>query len=194
MENKLTAKQQRFVEEYLIDLNGTQAAIRAGYSKKTANVISSENLAKPNISAEIVRLRAARSKRTEVTADSVVEALAAVRDMDVADIMTDDWGLKPISEWPDEWRRNISGLDVLEIARGGEDAVMSVLKKIKWPDKLKTLELLGRHAGAFVDRHELTGANGGPIETHELSDIDRANRLATILDRARATRDRQAGE
>ena len=68
----LTAKQQTFCEEYLIDLNATQAAIRAGYSKKTATDIACENLAKPNISHEIARLRAIRSAETKIDASWVL--------------------------------------------------------------------------------------------------------------------------
>lgn len=72
---KLTLKQQRFVEEYLVDLNATQAAIRAGYSKKTAQRIGSENLSKPLVEAAIMNSMDKRSKKTAVTAEMVVEGL-----------------------------------------------------------------------------------------------------------------------
>jgi len=76
---KLTAKQAAFVAEYLIDLNATQAAIRAGYSEKTANVIGPENLAKPCISEAIAEVQGKRFKRLEVTADSLVIELEEAR-------------------------------------------------------------------------------------------------------------------
>ena len=77
-EREITAKQRRFCEEYLIDLNATQAAIRAGYSARTAKAIASENLTKPYIAAEIAAAFAARSERTEVTQDRVIEELALI--------------------------------------------------------------------------------------------------------------------
>lgn len=75
---KLTPKQRRFCQEYLIDFNGSAAAIRAGYSKKTAAIIASENLTKPNIQAELNKLRGKAEKRTEITSDRVLEELAHV--------------------------------------------------------------------------------------------------------------------
>jgi len=77
-EREITAKQRRFCEEYLIDLNGTQAAIRAGYSARTAKAIASENLTKPYIAAEIAAAFAARSERTEVTQDQVLKELTRI--------------------------------------------------------------------------------------------------------------------
>lgn len=78
-ESKLTAKQAAFVAEYLIDLNATQAAIRAGYSEKTANVIGAENLSKPYIAQEIAKHQEERTKRLVVTADSLVNELEEAR-------------------------------------------------------------------------------------------------------------------
>lgn len=74
----LTDKQKRFVEEYMIDLNATQAAIRAGYSPKSANEIAAENLAKPSIANEIAKLQAEQSKKTGVTAERVIRELAVM--------------------------------------------------------------------------------------------------------------------
>ena len=71
----MTPKQQRFVAEYLIDLNATQAAIRAGYSEKTARFIGAENLTKPNIAAAVAAAVAKRSERTEITQDYVLAAI-----------------------------------------------------------------------------------------------------------------------
>lgn len=78
----LTAKQQRFVAEYLIDLNATQAAIRAGYSERTANVIGPENLAKPCIAAAVAEMQQQRVKRTEVDQDRIVRELINILEAD----------------------------------------------------------------------------------------------------------------
>lgn len=164
---KLTAKQARFVDEYLIDLNATQAAIRAGYSERTAAEIGAENLRKPNIEKAIHEKKQNRSNRVLIDADYVLARLAQVDEMDVLDILEESGNIKPISQWPKIWRQFISGIDVAEVMNGDTS---SIIKKIKWPDKVKNLELIGRHVNvqAFKDKTEtkteLTGADGKPIQ------------------------------
>ena len=144
----LTQKQKKFIQHYLIDFNALQAAIAAGYSKKTAGVTGCENLKKPKISAAIKVAVDARAKRTQIDADYVLKRLASIDQMDLSDILTPDGAVKPIPDWPKTWRTYLSGMDVQEIIVGGgagKDKVAGMLKKIKWPDKVKNLELLGRH-------------------------------------------------
>ncbi|MBB4834989.1 terminase small subunit [Acinetobacter schindleri] len=163
----LTPKQQRFVEEYLIDLNATQAAIRAGYSEKTAKVIAAQNLSKLNVQEAIEEAQSKRTEQTQIDAAYVLRRLVEIDQMDVLDIMDDKYCLKPIGEWPKIWRQYISNIENLEEFEGfGEDRTqIGWLKKIKWPDKTKNLELLGRHVsvGAFKDKVEHSGPNGGDI-------------------------------
>ena len=103
---KLTKKQQCFVDEYLIDLNATQAAIRAGYSEATAKDIGCENLAKPNIKSAIDKALKERSERTKIDADWLLRRLAAEAEADLADIYDRATGaLKPVHEWPKIWRQ-----------------------------------------------------------------------------------------
>ena len=158
----LTPKQQRFVEEYLIDLNATQAAIRAGYSEKTAHSIGAENLIKPEIQKAIADAQAKREERTQIDSDYVLKRLVEIDQMDVLDIMGDDGNVKPLRDWPKIWRQYISNIETISMDDGE-----GWLKKIKWPDKVKNLELIGKHVsvGAFKEKVEHTGANGGPIET-----------------------------
>lgn len=157
----MTPKQEAFVREYLIDLNATQAAIRAGYSEATAYSIGQENLNKPEIAAAISEAQADRAERTQINADYVLNRLVEIDNMDVLDIVDDKLNLKPVHQWPRVWRRYLSGFDVAEMFEGrGEDREMTgILKKIKWPDKVKNLELLGKHVGvqAFKDRVEHSG-------------------------------------
>lgn len=150
---KLTPKQQSFVDEYLIDRNGTQAAIRAGYSERTANEQASRLLANVNVKAVIGDRVADLNEKTTIDATYVRERLAEIDQMDVLDIMTDDLGIKPLKEWPKIWRQMISGIDVSKI--GGDIAI--TLSKIKWPDKVKNLELIGKHVDvqAWRERSEV---------------------------------------
>lgn len=165
----LTDKQEMFCREYLIDLNATQAAIRAGYSAKTARASGCENLTKPDIQSRIAELKSERNEQVNVDAAYVLRRLIEIDEMDVLDIMTDDMSIKPVSQWPASWRRYLSGFDLADMFEGrGEDREMvGILKKIKWPDKVKNLELLGKHVTvqAFKDnvKNELVGPNGLPL-------------------------------
>jgi len=158
----LTPKQQRFVEEYLIDLNATQAAIRAGYSEKTAKVIAAQNLSKLNVQEAIEEAQSKRAEQTQIDAAYVLKRLVEIDQMDVLDIMDDQMKIRPVNEWPKVWRQYVINLENLELSDGE-----GCFKKIKWPDKVKNLELIGKHVsvGAFKEKVEHTGANGGPIET-----------------------------
>jgi len=162
MDMALTDKQEMFCREYLVDLNATQAAIRAGYSEKTAPVIGSENLTKPNVQDRIAELKGERNDKVGVDAAYVLRRLVEIDEMDVLDILIANGELKPIKDWPKVWRTTLSGMDVTEMA--GDSA--GLLKKIKWPDKVKNLELLGKHIDvqAFKEKVEHSG---------EISLIDR---------------------
>lgn len=154
-------KHQAFVREYLLDLNATQAAIRAGYSAKDADVQGPRLLGNAGIAAAIKEALDARAERTKINADYVLNRLVEIDNMDVLDIVDDKLSLKPVSEWPKVWRQYLSGFDVAEMfeGRGDEREMVGILKKIKWPDKVKNLELLGKHVGvqAFKDRVEHSG-------------------------------------
>lgn len=170
----LTDKQEMFCCEYLIDLNATQAAIRAGYSAKTANRIAARLLSKVDIQNRIVELKTNRNESVGIDADYVLRRLVEIDQMDVLDILNDDGSLRPISSWPKAWRTSLTGLDIsTTIQNFNEETAETILKKIKWPDKVKNLELLGKHVRvmAFKEQatHEHTGKNGGPIEHAVLS-------------------------
>jgi phage terminase small subunit len=152
----LTPKQAAFCAEYLIDLNATQAAIRAGYGEKTARSVGAENLTKPDIQAEVSRLMADRSKRVEVTADTVLAELLKLAMTDIGQAFREDGSLKAIHEMPEDIRRAIAGVDVFEEfdGRGSEREQIGWTKKIRFWDKTKALEMLGRHLKMFTDKLE----------------------------------------
>lgn len=138
----LTARQSRFVDEYLLEPNATQAAIRAGYSEKTAKSQAQRLLTNVGVANAIAKRQQERAFRTNINADYVLHRLAEIDQLDVADIIDDAGNMLPIKQWPKSWRTSISGLDVHEMMT---DDVMTVVRKIKWPDKLKNIELLGKH-------------------------------------------------
>ncbi|MCK1626566.1 terminase small subunit [Bradyrhizobium sp. 160] len=161
----LTAKQQCFVQEYLLDLNATKAAIRAGYSKRSAQEQGSQMLARQEISDAIDEAKPARSERTEVDADWVLRRLADEVEADLADLYDDNGDLRPIDEWPEIWRQGlVAGVEIDALYEGsGEDRrQVGHLKKIKLSDRLRRLELIGRHVrvNAFQDQVVMSGVEG----------------------------------
>ncbi|WP_168395140.1 terminase small subunit [Acinetobacter indicus] len=167
---KLTAKQQRFVEEYLIDLNATQAAIRAGYSEKTAQQMGSENLLKPVIAEAIQEAQNKRAERTEITQDMVLQELAKIGFSNMLDYMTktDSGDLVPdFSALTRDQAAAISEITVETYTEGrGEDAEEVKRVKFKLGDKRAALVDMGRHLGMFKDKIE----HSGKIEISDISD------------------------
>lgn len=157
----LTERKKRFCYEYLKDLNGTQAAIRAGYSEKTAQEQSSRLLSTVIVQDYIAELNRERQESTRIDAEYVLKRLVEIDQLDLLDIMHEDLSLKPLSEWPLSWRRTVSTVDVQELFEGSGDerAMIGFIKKIKGIDKVKNLELLGKHiaVGAFKEQMEIKG-------------------------------------
>lgn len=150
----MTKKQKLFCDEYLIDLNATQAAIRAGYSPDTAKAIGSENLTKPDIRTHIDRAMAERSKRTGVNADRVVMELAKIAFINAADVINADDATLRDDAAPEDTAA-IQSVKVKTIpTKDGE----GIEREIKMADKIKALELLGKHLGMFKDKLELSGS------------------------------------
>jgi len=151
--NGLTGKQRRFVDEYLIDLNATRAAIAAGYKEKTAPAMGAENLKKPYLAAEIARAMDERSSRTKITQDRILLELAKIGFSDLRKAMSDGGGLLPPCEWDDETAGAISSLEVVTTRSSDTDengnAIPEHVHKIKTWDKLAALEKLGKHLGMF---------------------------------------------
>lgn len=154
----LTGKRARFVDEYLIDLNATQAALRAGYSEKTAYSQGQRLLKDVELQAQLQKRMKDREKRTEINADYVLKRLVEIDQLDVLDILKDDMSFKPVSEWPKGWRQYLVGFDIAEMFEGSGDdrSMVGLMKKIKWPDKVKNLELLGKHVNVNAFRDQVS--------------------------------------
>lgn len=169
----LTAMQEAYCQSYIkTPENQSQAAIDAGFSPNTAAVKASVMMRDERIQKRIAELMEERNKRNRVSADYVLMRLVEIDQMDVLDILNDDGGMKPIAEWPKVWRTSLSAMDIATIKttqaslqkENGEadlsvEDVEHILKKVKWPDKVKNLELIGKHVdvNAFKERLEVSG-------------------------------------
>lgn len=143
---KLTVKQQMFVNEYLVDLNATQAALRAGYSKKTAAFIGAENLKKPQIQSAIEDAMTERSERVELQADEVLMDLKRIIMFNPKSLYDENGNLKSIKDLDDDTALVLSGLKIKTESDGKQYV------EIKWADKLKAIETAMRHLGMFNDK------------------------------------------
>ncbi len=160
-EGELTPKQADFVEEYLIDLNATQAAIRAGYSKKTAESIGHENLRKPKILEKIQSRRKELRESLNITQERILMEEARLAFVDISALFDENDKLLPINKIPEDARRAIAGIEITEGVKGKD-----LTRKYKLSDKGRALERISKHLGLYAaKKHEHTGAGGGPIET-----------------------------
>lgn len=153
MEEKKPTKQDLFVQEYLIDLNGKQAAIRAGYSPKTAEQISYQLLQKTSVQNAIARAMAERSRRTGINQDRVVRELAKIAFVKMTDVVNDECEIRPDAD-PDDLAC-IESVKVKQIPTKSGD--VGVEREVRLSPKIKALELLGRHLGMFNDKLTLDG-------------------------------------
>lgn len=144
---KLTEKQQRFVDEYLVDLNATQAAIRAGYSIKNADKIGSELLGKTRVAEAVSEQMAERSRRTGVNQDRVVRELAKIAFVNLTDIVDGEGRIRPGAAEED-----LACIESIKYKRSDSDSGSSVEREVKVSSKVKALELLGKHTGMWNDR------------------------------------------
>ncbi len=144
-EKKLTPKQSLFVKEYLVDLNATQAAIRAGYSQKTAGSVGAENLTKPEIASAVQEEMDKRSERTEITSDYVLNT--------IVDTLERCRQVRPVL--------NRKGEHIYVETPDGEDAPAFTFEPMA---VLRGCELLGKHLKLFTDKTEISGPDGAPLD------------------------------
>ena len=178
----LTVRQAAFVREFLIDLNGKQAAIRAGYSPNGAGVQACRLFADANVAKAIAKAQTERAARTEITADRVLRELAKIGFANMGDYMRSSPSGDPyldFSALTDDQTAALQEVTVDDYVEGrGDDARTVKRVKFKLYDKRAALVEIGRHLGMFVERHEVTGKDGGPIQV--LTD----DQLATYLSRS----------
>jgi phage terminase small subunit len=150
----LTPRQQRFVREYRIDLNATQAAIRAGYSKNGADVQGVRLLGNARIKAEILQHTSKALEKKELTAERILNELSKIAFCNVLNYYDDNGELRPIAELREECGPEIAGLEtIIKNAAAGDGKTDRVLKVKTW-DKPKALEVLAKHFGLLQEKVE----------------------------------------
>ncbi len=159
----LTAKQRAFVEHYLIERDGTAAAIKAGYSPRSARVYASILLAKPHVRAAVEAGIVRISEKAEVTAERVLKEEARIAFFDPRCLFTEKNTLKPINALDSDQAAAVAGIEVIEIPGGG------VKTKVRLCSKGASLERLGKYLGLY-NKVQHTGEDGGPIQVeHKMS-------------------------
>lgn len=163
----MNARQARFVAEYLVDLNATQAALRAGYSPNTAAKIGSENLQKPDIKRAIAEKQAESLADTGLSAKRVLEEYRRLAFQDIRGFFRDDGTLKPLSEWTEDQGSAVASMEVIIKNAEAGDGHMDRVHKFKLWDKTRALESLAKHFGLLVDKMEHSGEI---VIRHEMAD------------------------
>lgn len=161
---KLTEKQQRFVDEYLIDLNATQSAIRAGYSAKRASEIGYQLLQKTTVQTAIAEKMAERSRRVGINQDRVIMELAKIALVNIRDVVNTE----NATLLPDAGREDTAAIQSVKVKRTISDNMTIEEREIKMADKTRALELLMRHMGMFKDKLEVSAVQK---ETSKLDDL-----------------------
>ena len=177
MTEKLTPKQSAFVQEYLKDLNATQAAIRAGYSERTANEQGSRLLANVSVRDAIDAAKQQRSERTQIDADWLLTRLADEIEADIAELYDEHTGaLKPVHKWPKIFRQGlVAGIDVNQLTVDGRS--VGEVVKVKLADRNAIKKMIGDHVGVqafkqFVDHQH----------THKFADLTEEQLNAKIAE------------
>lgn len=176
----MTPKQERFVAEYLIDLNATQAAIRAGYSAKTAYVIGHENLSKPEIAAAVSERRQRIAAKLEVTQESVTAELAKIGFSDIRRLFNESGSLKRIEDLDDHAAGCLASVEVVtRKVPGSDDNEVEHTAKLKLWDKRAALVDLGKHLGMFKEQSVVD------VNVHaDISDAELARLTVFLLTKA----------
>lgn len=179
--SELNEQQKMFVQEYIVDLNATKAAIRAGYSEKSAHVTASRLLSDAKIQTAVQKVKQDRADRLQITQVRVLREIARVGFSDLRNVMTPDGQLVGPLDWDDDTAAAISSLEVARSSLDGQESVVERTHKIKTWDKNAALEKLCKHLGLYApEQHEHTGKDWVPL-IPEMSDTEVARRIAFLL-------------
>ena len=154
----MTGKQRVFVSEYLVDRNGTRAAIRAGYSPHSAHDTAHTLLNKAEIQIELQRAEALQFARAELTTGRILEELRRLATIDGRSFFNEDGSLKRPTEWSAEQGACVASFDVIVKNAAAGDGHTDTVARVKLWDKSKALEMLSKHLGLLIERVEHQGA------------------------------------
>lgn len=166
-EKPLTPQQEKFCQQVVLNGGDKSAAYRAAYPKslknkdESVNSMASRLYASVKVASRCAELQTKLAEKAEkdfgVDADYVLRRHVEIDALDVADILDDDGDIMPIRQWPKSWRQSISGIEMSELkaGKGDQETLMSVLKKIKWPDKVVNLKAMGTHVKVMAYREQL---------------------------------------
>lgn len=163
---KITPKQKIFVDQYIMLNNATQAALKAGYSEKTARYIAAENLSKPHIQLAIELTRQKLKSEFDLTPEKVIAEYVKLAFLDIRKAFDKDGRLKPLHEMDDATAAAIAGIEVEELYEGRGEARERTgrIHKIRLSDKKGALDSLGKHLGMFTDKVKATVDGGLQIQ------------------------------
>lgn len=170
----LSPKQARFVAEYLVDLNATQAAVRAGYSPKTANEQGARLLANASVAQAVATKQEKRLTKLEITAERVLTEMARIGFSDVRDWFDEQGRLRPLQDLPEDAARAIASVEVLreKVTRFGDETsgakIEEAVIKVRAWDKVQALQMLAKNLGLLKTQVEVSG-NIGVEQHHELT-------------------------
>lgn len=153
----LTPKQRRFVSEYLVDSNATQAAIRCGYAKKAARQTGAKLVSIPAIRSAIETGTQKAVEKAELTAERILEEIRRIALYDPRKTFDDAGNLKPIKEWGDDEAASVAGYEVVKRNMTAGDGVTDTVARVRHADKLKALDLAARHFGLLVEKQQHFG-------------------------------------
>jgi len=170
----LNDKQRRFADEYLIDLNATKAAERAGYSPKTANEQGARLLANVSVQALLTECMQARAKRTEITQDRVLQEIARIAFFDPRTLVDEEGKPIPLKQLDADSAAVVAGLKL---------EMLGAVREYKIADKLKALDQCMSHLGMGKTKVELTGSGGGPVLTGQVTPEQLAEAVRNVRDK-----------
>lgn len=153
----LSPRQIRFVAEYLVDLNGTQAAIRAGYSPRSANVQAARQLAKDSVKAAIQEGQRQQVARVGLSAERTKEAIRRVIEADVRTLFDAQGNVIPIHQLGDEAASLIAGFEVVKRNLTAGDGTTDTILKVKLKDQSRYVEMAAKHFGLLTEKVEHSG-------------------------------------
>jgi phage terminase small subunit len=169
----ISQKHKRFCDEYIIDLNGKQAAIRAGYSPKRAEVTASEILAKENVKEYIQQRRKVLQKGLEITQERVLNEYARIAFFDIRKVYTDKNSLKAVKDFDDDSAAVVAGIEVFEEFSGYGESREHIgnTMKVKLHNKVAALDALGKHLGLFQKDNEQSKPDVVPMTEQQVEKI-----------------------